>query len=99
MVSCIALDVLWPILLRSDSNFMKGGDTLFLLLSSSGSSSSGTLTSILSAATELVTWIISALGSFLSFITSNPVILVLFLMMLVSFAVGVLFRIWRSTGV
>lgn len=98
MVSCIALDVLWPILSRSDSNFMKGGDTLFFLLSSS-SPSSGTLSSILSAATELVTWIISALGSFLSFITSNPVILVLFLMMLVSFAVGVLFRIWRSTGV
>lgn len=96
MASCIALDVLRPILLRSDSNFMKGGDTLFLLLSAP---SSGTLTSILSAATELVTWIVATLGSFLTFITSNPVILVLFLMMLVSFAVGVLFRIWRSTGV
>lgn len=60
---------------------------------------SGTLTQILSAATELGTWIISMVGQFLTFITSNPVILVLFLMMLVSFAVGILFRVWRSTGV
>lgn len=59
----------------------------------------GDLANILSAATELVTWIITTLGSFLNFITANPVILVLFLMMIVSFAVGILFRIWRSTGV
>lgn len=61
--------------------------------------SSGTLSQILSAATELGTWIISMVGQFLTFIISNPVILVLFLMMLVSFAVGILFRVWRSTGV
>lgn len=65
----------------------------------SGSSSSGDLSAILSAATSLATWIISTIGSFLNFIIDNPVILVLFLMMLVSFAVGMLFRIWRSTGV
>lgn len=57
------------------------------------------LSSILSSATSLATWIITTIGSFLSFIVDNPVILVLFLMMLVSFAVGILFRIWRSTGV
>lgn len=65
----------------------------------SGSPDPSSLAQILSAATELGTWIISMIGSFLSFITSHPVILVLFLMMLVSFAVGILFRIWRSTGV
>lgn len=59
----------------------------------------GSLKGILDAATDLVTWIVATLGSFLSFIVDNPVILVLFLMMLVSFAVGILFRIWRSTGV
>lgn len=59
----------------------------------------GSLKAILDAATDLVTWIVATLGSFLTFITQNPVILVLFLMMLVSFAVGILFRIWRSTGV
>lgn len=65
----------------------------------SGSTNNGDLSAILSAATSLATWIISTIGSFLSFIIDNPVILVLFLMMLVSFAVGMLFRIWRSTGV
>lgn len=68
-------------------------------MSASGSGSSGDLSNILSSATQLVTWVISTLGSFLTFIIDNPVILVLFLMMLVSFAIGVLFRIWRSTGV
>lgn len=61
--------------------------------------SPGDLASILSAATQLATWIITTIGSFLTFIIEHPVILVLFLMMLVSFAVGILFRIWRSTGV
>lgn len=65
----------------------------------SGGTGAGDLSSILSSATALATWIISTIGSFLSFIIDNPVILVLFLMMLVSFAVGILFRIWRSTGV
>lgn len=59
----------------------------------------GSLQAILSAATQLVTWIVTTLAAFLNFIIQNPVILVLFLMMLVSFAVGILFRIWRSTGV
>lgn len=68
-----------------------------LLLSGSGSTSD--LASILAAATQLVTWIITTISSFLTFIVDNPVILVLFLMMIVSFAVGILFRIWRSTGV
>lgn len=66
-------------------------------LSSGGNT--GDLSSILTAATQLVTWIITTIGSFLTFIVDNPVILVLFLMMIVSFAVGMLFRIWRSTGV
>lgn len=61
--------------------------------------SAGDLASILSAATQLATWVITTIGSFLTFIIDHPVILVLFLFMLVSFAVGILFRIWRSTGV
>lgn len=72
-------------------------DITTLALSSGGDT--GDLASILSAATQLVTWIITTVGSFLKFIVDNPVILVLFLMMIVSFAVGILFRIWRSTGV
>lgn len=70
-----------------------------VLLSSGEAASNGNLSAILQAATDLVGWIVKTLGSFLTFIVDNPVILVLFLMMLVSFAVGILFRIWRSTGV
>lgn len=76
-------------LLRFQSHIFAGGT----------GGDNGSLSSILTAATELVTWVITSIGSFLSFILQNPVILVLFLMMLVSFAVGILFRIWRSTGV
>lgn len=65
----------------------------------SSAPANGSLSAILAAATELVTWVISAIGQFLNFIVANPVILVLFIVMLVSFAVGLLFRIWRSTGV
>lgn len=59
----------------------------------------GDLSSILSAATQLVTWLVTTMGSYLTFIIDNPVILVLFLMMLASFGMGLLFRAWRSTGV
>lgn len=71
----------------------------FCPIAGSSTSSAGSLSAILAAATELVTWVISAIGQFLDFIVANPVILVLFIVMLVSFAVGLLFRIWRSTGV
>lgn len=70
-----------------------------IILALSSTPSAGDMAGILSAATQLVTWVITTIGSFLSFIVDNPVILVLFLMMIVSFAVGMLFRIWRSTGV
>lgn len=71
----------------------------FVFALSSGGGGTGDLAGILSAATQLVSWVITTIGSFLTFIVDNPVILVLFLMMIVSFAIGVLFRIWRSTGV
>lgn len=54
---------------------------------------------ILNSASELLGWVVMSMATVLNFIIENPVILVLFLMMLVSFVVGVLFRIWRSTGV
>lgn len=54
---------------------------------------------ILASATELASWVITIITAFINMIVDTPVILVLFMMMLVSFAVGLLFRIWRSTGV
>lgn len=69
------------------------------IAASSTPSNDGTLSNILSAATDLVGWIFTTLATIVNFVVSNPVVLVLFLMMLVSFAVGIFFRIWRSTGV
>lgn len=62
----------------------------------SGSASSGSLSSILSSATEMLTWFITSMGSILNFIIDNPVCLMLFLILIVGSAVGMLFRIWHS---
>lgn len=70
-----------------------------ITFSASSGGDNGSLSSILASATELTTWVITTIGSFLTFIINNSVILVMFLIMLVSFAVGMLFRIWHSTGV
>ena len=68
----------------------------FLHYASSSSPSSGSLSAILQAATELLTWFVSSMGKFLDFVTSNPVVLMMFLILLVGSAVGMLMRIWHS---
>lgn len=55
-----------------------------------------TLTGILSAATEILTWCIQGMKDVLGFITTNPVVLILFLLTIVGFVVGMLMRIWKS---
>ena len=67
-----------------------------LFVFSADGAAASTLTGILSAATELLTWFITSMGSLLTFITSNPAILLLFLIMIVGSAVGMLFRIWHN---
>jgi len=67
---------------------------MFLLLSSGGSSSS--LSGILSSATEMLTWFITSMGSMLTFIFANPVLLCMFLIVLCGSVVGLLMRIWHS---
>ncbi len=66
---------------------------LFLLSGASGNTS---MSSILTLATELLTWVITSMTSLLTFITGNGVILVFFIMTIVGFAIGVLMRIWHS---
>lgn len=61
-----------------------------------GGNDASTLSGILSMGTELMTWVITQMGALLTFITSNPVILVYFIIAIVGFAVGLLMRIWRS---
>lgn len=65
-----------------------------LLLTAGGGAD--TLAGLLEMGTSLVTWIISQMGSFLSFIIENPVILILFLVGLAGTGIGFLMRIWRS---
>lgn len=54
------------------------------------------LDSLLEAATQVVTWMITSMTSYLGFITANPVVLILFLMLIAGSAIGFLFRIWHS---
>lgn len=56
------------------------------------------MSDVLNGASALLTWVLGAISSILTFITSNPIILVMFFVMLISFAIGILFRIWRSVG-
>lgn len=56
------------------------------------SGSPGTLSSILSAATELLTWATTSMTSIASWIVSTPVALVLFVIILVSLAMGFVYR-------
>lgn len=73
-----------------------GPQAFFASGSGGSSSSSGSLSAILQAATELLTWFVTSMGSFLNFVTSNPVVLMMFLILLVGSAVGMLMRIWHS---
>ncbi len=65
---------------------------------SGGSTTSGnmSLSGILSAATEFVTWVITTMTSYLSFVTGNAVILVYFIIAIAGAGIGFLMRIWHS---
>ena len=51
---------------------------------------------ILSAAGEMFTWFISQMGALITVITANPIILVMFLILLCGAVVGMFMRIWKS---
>lgn len=55
-----------------------------------------TVSGLLSMATELLTWLITSMTSLITFITDNPIILMMMLITLVGLVVGYLFRIWHS---
>lgn len=70
------------------------GSAMFLTTAPSYS----TIAQVLQGAGEIVTWVITQMGAYLTFITDNPIILVLFLITLAGFAYGMLNRIWKSVG-
>lgn len=61
-----------------------------------GTTNTNTMSGILSQATEVLTWFITSMTSLLSFITNNPVVLVMFMVFLVGAVVAMLMRIWKS---
>lgn len=65
-----------------------------MLLSST--STAGSLSNILESATALLSWFVASMKTILDFIVANPVCLLLFLILIVGSAVGMLFRIWHS---
>ena len=69
---------------------------MFALLSSGTEAASFSLADVLAGATTMVNWFVTAMGSFLGFITSNPIVLVMFMILLAGSAVGMLLRIWHS---
>ena len=76
--------------------FMLLTNYLPLALSSGGSSGNMSLSGILAAATEFVTWVITTMTSYLSFVTSNAVILVYFINAIAGAGIGFLMRIWHQ---
>lgn len=69
---------------------------MFSVLAASGGDTAGSLQSILGSATQMLTWFLTSMKSILDFIISNPVCLMLFLILICGSAVGMLFRIWHS---
>lgn len=66
-----------------------------ILANGSGTSSSS-LSGILEAATTMFTWFITSMGNLITFITSNPIVLIMFLILLCGSVVGMFMRIWKS---
>lgn len=55
-----------------------------------------TIEGLLNMATSVVTWLVTTMGSYLKFVTDNPIILIMAIIMLAGLGVGMLFRIWHS---
>lgn len=73
-----------------------GPQALYLAAASGGGNANSSLSAILSVATEFVTWVIATMTSYLTFVTSNSVILVFFIITIAGAGIGFLMRIWHS---
>lgn len=69
---------------------------LFFGSASSGGSTTESLTSVLSMATELYTWLLSQMGALITFIFAHPLIITMLLVTLAGLVVGMFGRIWGS---
>lgn len=53
-------------------------------------------TDILSHATEVLTWFITSMGSIVTFILANPLVLMMFMVLLSGAAIAMFMRLWKS---
>lgn len=58
--------------------------------------SSGSFTNILADATEVFTWFITSMGSLITFILANPLILMMFMILLTGSVIAMFLRLWKS---
>lgn len=71
--------------------------SLFFFLATGGGDTSGaSLQPILNIAGDLLTWLFSQMGSLLTFMMSNPLVLTPFVIVLAGLVVGYFGRIWGS---
>lgn len=84
---------------------MEGGDYMmssiaiiyfYPLFLSGGGGGNSQIADLLSWAGELMTWLITQMGAIVTFALSNPITLIAIIVMFVSLAAGLLFRIVRS---
>lgn len=61
-----------------------------------GALAASTVSGLLDIATSLLTWLITGMTSVITFMTGNPIILLMMVITLVGLVVGYLFRIWHS---
>lgn len=54
------------------------------------------LAGLLQNATSVVTWIISTMGSYLTFVLDHPAVLMMFMLLLAGSGISFLLRIWHS---
>lgn len=54
------------------------------------------LSGLLEAATSMLTWFITSMGSLVTFIVGHPIVLAGFLILLSGAVVGMFMRIWKS---
>lgn len=65
-------------------------------LSSGGGSDSLSISDILTQAGQVFTWFITQMTALVGFITANPAILLMFMVLLSGAVIGMFNRVWRS---
>lgn len=63
-----------------------------------GAASADSVSGLLALAGELFEWLITQMTSLVTFITSNPIILIGMIIGLAGLVVGMFMRIWHSAG-